>query len=108
MMTQEKMMDNEEMNDELANRVQDDQSLVDELINSVVDQDFAKSAPTFAEIMRTKMDDAIEQEKISVADTIFNGAEEDGEDVAEDEDDDITDEELDDALADVEEEDEAA
>lgn len=70
---------------------------IEDLINSVVDQDFSKAAPTFVEIMRDKMDDALEQEKIAQADQIFNGHEPDEEESMED-DDDISDEELDDAI----------
>lgn len=70
---------------------------IEDLINSVVDQDFSKAAPTFAEIMRDKMDDALEQEKIAQADQIFNGHEPDEEESMED-DDDISDQELDDAI----------
>jgi len=70
---------------------------IEDLINSVVDQDFSKAAPTFAEIMRDKMDDALEQEKIAQADQIFNGHEPDEEESMED-DDDISDEELYDAI----------
>lgn len=71
---------------------------IEDLINNVVDQDFSKAAPTFAEIMKSKMDDALEQEKISIADQIFNGAEpvEDDEYI----DDDPDDEDIDAALAD--------
>lgn len=71
---------------------------IEDLINNVVNQDFSKAAPTFAEIMKTKMDDALEQEKISIADQIFNGAEpvEDDEYI----DDDPDDEDIDAALAD--------
>jgi hypothetical protein len=76
---------------------------IEDLINSVVDQDFSKAAPTFAEIMRDKMDDALEQEKIAQADQIFNGHEPDEEESMED-DDDISDEELDDAIDETEEE----
>jgi len=69
----------------------------------------------FNELIGDKMNDALEQEKISVADQIFNGAEpeeeqleldlEDGE-VEETEDEDITDEELDAAIDEVEVEEE--
>lgn len=92
------MMNKEmKMETELEDRVEDDQSLVDQLVNSAIAQDFSKAAPTFADIMRTKMDDALEQEKISIAGEIFNGQEADEEESMED-DDDITDEELDDAI----------
>ena len=69
---------------------------IEDLINNVTNQDFAKAGPTFAEIMQTKMGDALEQEKIAVADQIFNGASEEEED--EEDIDDITDEEMEDAL----------
>jgi len=46
---------------------------IEDLINNVVDQDFSKAAPTFVEIMKSKMNDALEQEKIAMADIMFNG-----------------------------------
>ena len=61
---------------------------ITDLINNVVDQDFARAGPTFAEIMRVKMDDALEQEKIAVADQVFNGVDPE-EELEADEDDDI-------------------
>ncbi len=70
---------------------------IEDLINSVVDQDFSKAAPTFKEIMDTKMGDAMEQEKIAQADQIFNGMIPDEEESA-DPDDDITDEEMEAAI----------
>lgn len=74
---------------------------IEDLINTVVDQDFSKSGPMFAEIMQSKMNDALEQEKIAVAGQIFNGEEPEEEQLEldlDDEDDDITDEEIDDAI----------
>ena len=68
---------------------------IEDLINNVNNQDFAKAGPTFVEIMQTKMGDALEQEKIAVADQVFNGASEEDED---EDIDDITDEEMEDAL----------
>ena len=76
---------------------------IEDLINSVVDQDFSKAAPSFKEIMDTKISDALEQEKIAIADQIFNGHETDEEESAE-LDDDITDQELDDAIDELEDE----
>ena len=70
---------------------------IDDLINSVVDQDFSKAAPSFKEIMDTKISDAMEQERIAIADQIFNGHETDEEESAE-LDDDITDEEMEAAI----------
>ena len=45
---------------------------IEDIINNVVNQDFSKAAPTFAEIMTQKVDDALEQEKIAVASQVFN------------------------------------
>tara|TARA_R110000796_G_scaffold43873_1_gene107508 strand:- start:473 stop:697 length:225 start_codon:yes stop_codon:yes gene_type:complete len=64
---------------------------VEDLINDVNNQDFGKAGPTFLEIMQTKMGDALEQEKISVAGSMFGQTSDDGED---DEDEDITDEDI--------------
>lgn len=47
---------------------------IEDLINDVTSQDFAKAQPTFADIMSTKVADALEQEKINVAAQIFNNA----------------------------------
>jgi hypothetical protein len=71
---------------------------IEELINTIVDQDFAKAGPTLANILTQKMDDALEQQKVAVADQVFNGVEET--------DDDISDEDLDDAVQDALEDDE--
>ena len=96
-----------ELEDNLDDKIVDNQSLADKLVNSVVDQDFAAAAPTFAELMKTKVDDALEQEKIGQADAIFNNAEEpDAE--AEENDDDISDEELDDAIEELDDDDQEA
>ena len=63
---------------------------ITDLINNVTDQDFANAGPTFVEIMKSKMDDALEQEKISLADQIFNGVNpEEQEELEAGEDDDI-------------------
>ena len=70
---------------------------IEDLINSVVDQDFSKAAPSFKEIMDTKISDAMEQERIAIADQIFNGHETDEEESAE-LDDDITDDEMEAAI----------
>lgn len=78
---------------------------IEDLINTVIDQDFAKAEPTFKDIMSAKMDDALEQEKIAMADIMFNGAEVDEEE-SEDLDDDITDEDMEAAIDDLEVQDE--
>ena len=48
---------------------------IDDFINQVQNQDFSKATVTFSDLMDTKVSDALEQEKISMADQIFNGAE---------------------------------
>ena len=48
---------------------------ISDFINQVLDQDFANAQPTFAELIGGKMNDALEQEKIAVADQVFNGVE---------------------------------
>jgi len=66
---------------------------IDDFIDQVQNQDFSKASVTFADLMNAKTADALEQEKISSADQIFNGAS-DAEDEEDDEMDDISDEEL--------------
>ena len=56
---------------------------IESLINNVANQDFGKAGPTFVEILKSKMGDAMEQEKVSVANAVFNGKGE--EDLADDE-----------------------
>ena len=79
---------------------------IEDLINNVVDQDFAKAGPTFQELMQDRMNDALEQEKISVAGSIFNGEEPEEEVEMEADDDieveDITDDEIEDAIDELE------
>jgi len=74
---------------------------IEDLINNVIDQDFAKAEPTFKDIMSSKIDDALEQEKIAMADIMFNGAEVDEEESA-DLDDDISDEDMEIAIDELE------
>lgn len=81
---------------------------IEDLINTVTTQDFSKAGPTFAEIMQGKMADALEQEKISVADQVFNNAEPEDEDISDEEAaelDDVSDEEIDDAIDETEKDD---
>ena len=66
---------------------------IDDFIDQVQNQDFSKASVTFADLMNAKTADALEQEKISLADQIFNG-ESDAEDEEDDEMEDISDEEL--------------
>lgn len=75
---------------------------IDDFIDQVQNQDFSKAGVTFSDLMNTKVSDALEQEKISLADQIFNGAEAEDEAIEDDEFDDISDEELEAAAAEVE------
>jgi hypothetical protein len=68
-------------------------SSIEELINTVMDQDFANAGPTFNEIMQQKLTDALDQEKIRVADQVFNDDEDDLEDVSDEEIEEILDDE---------------
>ena len=80
---------------------------IDDFIDQVQNQDFSKASVTFSDLMDTKVSDALEQEKISLADQIFNGAEAEDEAIENDEFDDISDEELEAAAAEVEAEEES-
>ena len=46
---------------------------ISDFIDQVIDQDFAKAQPTFAELIGDKMSNAMEQEKIAVAGQVFKG-----------------------------------
>jgi hypothetical protein len=47
-----------------------------ELIDAIAAQNFNQAKSQFDDILGDKMNDALDAEKIAVADTIFNGAEE--------------------------------
>lgn len=49
---------------------------IEELIDAIAVQNFNQARDHFDSILGDKLNDALEQEKIAVADTIFNGAEE--------------------------------
>ena len=57
---------------------------IEDIINNVANQDFSKAAPTFNELMKQKVNDALEQEKIAIAGQIFNGQEPDEEESEDD------------------------
>lgn len=67
---------------------------VKDMIQQAMDQDFNNANKTFADIMTIKMDDLLDQEKIRLADQIYNGVEPDDEN----EDDVVGDEDGDDQL----------
>ena len=45
-----------------------------ELIQQALDQDYNKANKTFGDMMTVKLDDLLDQEKVRLADQIFNGA----------------------------------
>ena len=46
---------------------------VTDFLDQVINQDFASAAPTFADIMGDRVSDSLEQEKVKMADSVFNG-----------------------------------
>tara|TARA_B000000532_G_C18795979_1_gene374806 strand:+ start:381 stop:650 length:270 start_codon:yes stop_codon:yes gene_type:complete len=60
---------------------------IEELIKAVGDKQFSAAETGFSTIMMQKMSDAMDQEKIKLADQIFNGAEPEEEEDIEDIDD---------------------
>jgi len=62
-------------------------------IKNVKDQDFNAANQIFSELMQSKLEVQLDQEKIKVADAVYNGIEPD-EDVEEDEEEEEADEEL--------------
>lgn len=46
---------------------------VTDFIDQVINQDFASAAPTFKDIMGDVMSQSLEQEKVKLADQMFNG-----------------------------------
>ena len=53
---------------------------VKDLINSAMAQDYNSANKIFGDVMTVKMDDLLDQEKVRLADQIFNGVEPDDED----------------------------
>ena len=80
---------------------------IEDMINNITNQDFSKSQTYFDAVMQGKVSDALEQEKISMADKIFNlGAPADEEDDEEDLDDEFYEDEYDEAAEEAMEEEE--
>lgn len=71
---------------------------IDNFVDQIADQDFSKAGVSFNDLLAAKMTDALEAEKVRIADTTFNGVEEeidDTDEVEEDDyEDDFSDEEL--------------
>jgi hypothetical protein len=71
-----------------------DNDTLDELVDLISTQDFANAQPVFAELMATKLHDALNAEKVKVAGQMFDPEEDDfDEDLADE--DDFDDEDLD-------------
>jgi len=49
---------------------------IEDLIDNITGQDYAKAEPMFHELLQSKVNDALETEKVKVAGQIFNGEEE--------------------------------
>lgn len=78
----------------------------EDFINSVMDKDFNSAQGTFADLMQGRLADALEQQKIAVAGTMFGEPEDEAEDIDDedwDEDDD-DDEESDDEESELDDE----
>ena len=52
---------------------------VEDLINQALEKDYNGASKVFGDIMTIKMNDTLDQEKIRLADQIFNGAEDEDE-----------------------------
>ena len=72
------------------------------MIQHALDQDWNKANKIFGDMMSAKVQDVLDQEKIRLADQIYNGAEEELEDEVEDIDDEQLELELDDETDDQE------
>ncbi len=57
---------------------------IEDLIDNIARQDFAKAGPMFTDILHSKINDAFEAEKASLAASMFNHQEEDEEEQEED------------------------
>lgn len=79
---------------------------IQDLVQAALDQNYNKANEVFSDLMGAKVSDVLDQQKVAMADQIFNGIEpeEDDHEASEDDDLDISDEELDEILADDDEE----
>ena len=64
----------------------DDPNHIQDLIKASLDKDYNHANKIFGEVMTIKMSDLLDQEKIRMADQVYNGVEPEEEDVPEDED----------------------
>ena len=58
---------------------------VETLIGQAISKDFTKASDTFQALMMDRMNTALDQEKIRLADVMYNGAEDEDDDIGEDE-----------------------
>lgn len=59
----------------------DNRNHIQDLIKSALDKDYNNANKTFGEVMTIKMSDLLDQEKIKMADQVYNGAEEEEEEI---------------------------
>ena len=62
---------------------------VDDVLKAIQDKNLARAKAHFNDVMGAKINDAMEQEKIRLANAVFNGATEEEEEVEEPEEDDL-------------------
>lgn len=79
----------------------DNRNHIQDLIKSALEKDYNNANKTFGEVMTIKMSDLLDQEKIRMADQVYNDAEEESE-----EDEEILDDESEEESEDESEEDE--
>ena len=85
---------------EAENAVAEPNEFIKDMIANALDQDYNGANKIFGDVMTVRQNDLLDQEKIKLADQIFNGAEPDG-----DEDDELGDEDDDQLELDLEAED---
>jgi hypothetical protein len=67
---------------------------VEDLVGSIGDGNLARGGKELADLMSQKVDAALEAEKVAIANQVFNGAEEESEEISDTEEE-VSDEELD-------------
>ena len=75
-------MDNVE---NVENTEQDNPNYIQELIKASLDQDYNHANKIFGEVMTIKMSDLLDQEKVKMADQVYNGVPEEEEHIPDDE-----------------------
>ena len=75
-------MDNVE---NVENTEQDNPNYIQELIKASLDKDYNHANKIFGEVMTIKMSDLLDQEKVKMADQVYNGVPEEEEPIPDDE-----------------------